>query len=324
MNVTQATNNTPEQTEALAVHNNITAAKNMIGSGLHSLCLNLKECRDKKTYAVMGYDTFGDYTAKEHNIEQRQAYGYIRVIEQYGAEFLQLTAKSEIGVTKLLEIAVLDKESREQFFEENPPEKLQQTSAKDVKKLVAEIQALKTQVAELEARPEIPDVVQQQPFEEVKEEMRAELAAEYGGELETLRAELAELQENKITDEEIRGIRAEAREDAEKAEKRAAELEGEKRRLETELKKLKDAPKEVAAVENPETQKRLEELTAELEAAKKQLTVANDVVMTKFKIKFEDLQKLGIELGELLNRLDGEKRGKCAAAVKKITEGWDL
>ena len=100
---------------------------------------------------------------------------------------------------------------------------------------------------------------------------------------------------------------------------------------EKELKELKNMPPKTITVQDTETVKALEvskarenELNSEIETLKKKLMVASDTAMSKFKVKFEDLQRLGAEIVALIGSLDEEKAYKCRKAVKSVIEGWKL
>ena len=100
---------------------------------------------------------------------------------------------------------------------------------------------------------------------------------------------------------------------------------------EKELKELKNKPAKTITVQDAETVKALEEakareneLNTEIETLKKKLIVASDTALSKFKVKFEDLQRLGAEIVALIGSLDEEKAHKCRKAVKSVIEGSKL
>lgn len=64
------------------------------------MALALKRMRDEKLYLSANYSAFGDYTAEELGIKERQAYNYIEIAEKHGEEFLHLNAKNEVSNTK--------------------------------------------------------------------------------------------------------------------------------------------------------------------------------------------------------------------------------
>ena len=120
------------------------------------------------------------------------------------------------------------------------------------------------------------------------------------------------------------------------AEKRAQEVA----KLRTQSKKDKEAfEKQISELENsapvqefdsPETLRELENerskstaLENENDSLRKQLLVA-DPALTKFKVKFEDFQKLGEELIALLYSFDEETRDKCKKALNSAIARWTI
>ena len=139
---------TPAQAEALRLHERIVYDKEIIGIGLANIGRDLKEIRDGKHYITLGFEDFGEYTEKAHNIGVRQAYKYIRVYERLGEEFLN--SSSKIGVTKLLEIASLDKDEREELLSEHSVDELATMSTDEVKRLTEKCRKLEEQLSFLQ------------------------------------------------------------------------------------------------------------------------------------------------------------------------------
>lgn len=113
---------TAVQNDAIRAHQRVIMDRQMVVCGLSNLCRDLKEIRDMHYYATLGYSDFGQYTEEQHGIGERQAYKYIRIFERLGAEFLNLNSK--IGVTKLLELAVLDRDERDGLLSEHNTDEL--------------------------------------------------------------------------------------------------------------------------------------------------------------------------------------------------------
>ena len=112
---------------------------------------------------------------------------------------------------------------------------------------------------------------------------------------------------------------------AAKERERVIKLEEEKTRLEKQVQDLKNLPPEVKEVENPETAARLkaaekarDEAIAAYESAKKQLEIASDESMMRFKVKFEDFQNILGEMFAIMTAMDGEKVEKCVNALKVV------
>ena len=94
-----------------------------------------------------------------------------------------------------------------------------------------------------------------------------------------------------------------------------------------ELEDLRNAPAQVEQVENPETVAKLKEAETARDAAlavseslRKQLDIASDDKMARFKILFEDFQVMLGKMFSLLNEMEIEKKNKCIAALQTITK----
>ncbi len=122
-----------------------------------------------------------------------------------------------------------------------------------------------------------------------------------------------------------------ARKKLEAAEKKVGKLTEEKARAEKEAADLKALPPKVEQVDNPQTEAKLKEAEAErdqalaaLETAKKQLEIAADDKMARFRILFEDFQVLLDKMLGLAYKMEDEKRIKCVSAIRTIIGGKGL
>lgn len=334
------TSRTPEQNEAVYMHGQIVASCRSVCEGLVGLGRNLKQMRDKKLYLQLGYKEFGEYTEAEHGIKQRMAYNYIRGYEKLGAEFLQSNAK--LGITKLLEIATLDRDEREELMSDHTVDELSDMSSEEVKQLTEKVKKLQEQISFLEAEKEnapLPTEVVQQPFDELEAEIRAdvekELEAQHAAEIDDLKSKISELESN--TDEELKKYRANAEKEAkaaaaEEMKKLKADLktanEAKKAKIAELDKILEEKKKAEERANNAEEQaKRMAELEAKINAAEaakseveKQIRLSSDPEFTRFKFLFEAWQNATNALVEQLGKLDADKQTKSKAAVRKVVE----
>lgn len=343
---TEVEQRTPEQQAAIAAHNRLVYDKQMVEMGLSAMCRDLKEIRDCKYYLTLGYEEFGAYTEEAHNIGSRQAYKYIRIYERLGEDVL--SANAQIGVTKLLQIATLDKYEREELLNEHSADELAALPTDEVKRLTEQVKKLEEQINFLEAAPKEEQVIQQ-PFEEIEADIRAKLEEELRAKYE---AKIIALEGKTMSEEELKKYRANVEKEA-KA-KVAAEIKELKVTSEEELKKVrmdlkaaKEAAKakEAAAKKAEEARKEAEEKAkiaeekaaraAELEAKaaaaeaekaamEKQIKLSVDPEFTRFKFLFEAWQGATDALMEQLAKLDAGKQAKMKEAVKSVTEGMGL
>lgn len=316
---------TAEEKQFVELHRQIMYYGNAAAEFAAGMAMKLKEMRDGKNYLAAGFESFGAYVGDAVGIKERQAYNYIKVYEELPPDVLHSNAK--LGVTKLALIASLPEELRAEVIEEND---LEDVSVRELRALIAEkenlisekdseveqltmqLDELREQNADLQAaaagQPEAPDgsaFVKKLKAQLVKEAEEKRQAAQKMHDLICKRAEEVEKLKQEIAAAKAAPVKVETVTDPETA-KKLAETERQLQEKEAEIKK------------------KLEAKEAEIENLKKQLTVASDAAMSKFKVKFEDFQRLGAEINGLLADIDEEKREKCKTALKTIIEGWNL
>ncbi len=338
---------TPIQQQAITAHERLVYDRQMVEIGLAGMCRDLKEIRDNKYYETLGFTDFGEYTEQAHGIGVRQAYKYIRIYEKLGIEVLN--SNSKIGVTKLLEIASLDKDERTELLSEHTADELAAMSTDEVKRLTEQVRKLEEQLSFFENKPkEDPSEVVQQPFEEIeaeiREEMEAKLEAQFEEEREYFKQRIASLEisaARSVSDDELKAYRQNAMKEAKaaasdemkklKAELKAAE-DAAKKNAETVEKankackeaeeKAKQAEAKAALAAQLEAQ--VQAAKAEKEAVEKQIRLSSDPELTRFKFLFEAWQNACVALTEQLGKLDEDKQSKMKQAIKAVTEGMGL
>ena len=196
-----------------------------------------------------------------------------------------LQSNAKIGVTKLALLASADDEVRSEILENS--------AADDMT-----VRELKAKIEELEKA--------------------AESRMEQLSILESERAE----RETEIDD---------YTKDIEKGKKETQKLKEEKAKLQKTIKDLKAMPPKVEQIDNPETvaelektKKKLEERENELAAVEKKLEIASNQNMTRFKVKFEELQTMMNDIFDILAEIDEEKREKCVIALRSVVKEYNL
>lgn len=106
-----------ETNRAYLLHQEIIFNRDQAAAHLYKMCCQLKEMRDSGLYAKLGFSDFDGYVEKAANIKKRQAYNYIRIIEQLGDDFVQSNA--QLGVTKLALLTDVSPMDREEFVGHN-------------------------------------------------------------------------------------------------------------------------------------------------------------------------------------------------------------
>ena len=105
---------TEKQIEAQSLHRKILTNGQIAADALVELAKNLKKMRDTKLYIELGYSSFETYCEEAAHIKQRQAYNFIKALDEFGQEGLQSNAT--LGITKLAALATLCSEDREQLM----------------------------------------------------------------------------------------------------------------------------------------------------------------------------------------------------------------
>lgn len=273
-----------EQENFITTHRRIISCGNAAGRAFIDLARELQRMRDGKLYVAAGFADFGEYVEQAVGLKQRQAYNYIKVAERFTDKYLEEHAG--YGVTKLALLASISETERE-GVEEN-----MDVEGASTRELEARIRALEAERDEKQAQLSL--------FEEAKTKAERDAAS-------------------------VRAAADKSGAEIEKMRKKVLKLGEEKTALEKQVQDLKNLPPEVKEVENPETAARLkaaekarDEAIAAYESARKQLEVASDESMMRFKVKFEDFQNILGELFAILAGMDGEKVEKCVNALKVV------
>ena len=273
-----------EQENFITTHRRIISCGNAAGRAFIDLARELKRMRDGKLFAAAGFADFGEYVEQAVGLKQRQAYNYIKVAERFTDKYLEEHAG--YGVTKLALLASISETEREGVEE-----------SMDVEG--ATTRELEARIRELEAE---------------RDEKQAQLSL---FEEEKTKAEQYAAKAQAAADKQIAA--------AAKERERVIKLEEEKTRLEKQVQDLKNLPPEVKEVENPETAAKLkaaekarDEAVAAYESARKQLEIASDESMMRFKVKFEDFQNILGEMFAIMTGMEQEKTEKCVNALKVV------
>lgn len=167
-------------------------------------------------------------------------------------------------------------------------------------------------------RAKIEEEAEDATVKELKS-MIASIKAEQGEQLTLIEKE---------KESEISKIKSDSAKKIKDLEEKCRKAALEKEALEKQCRDLKTAPPTVKTVEEPVLKKKIEDLETRLresvaaeQTLKKQLDIAKDSNMTKFAVKFEDLQKVVGEIKVLLNALPADNRERCVKALQSVLGG---
>lgn len=311
---------TPEQREAAAIHFEIVAAAENVVNSVLDLGRKLKRMRDTGGYKVLGFGSLGEYTKAAVNIDQRQAYNYIRVVESLPARLIEENAAA--GVTKLALLAQLGPKDREEIAGEG---QLANITVAELNAIIREKNGLAEQLNLLQEAKEAAPAVEAKATEIDTEEIRRQAAEETRQQMERawaderakLEASAAEkinsatLNAEKAAAAELRRAKEEAKRKAEadaKAQIEKARREGAQEAAQEQERKYK-AKLEAAERARQEAEKEAEEV-------RKQLALSNEAEAVEFRTLFA-------QLGEIVEKMQGlaeamREKGKAEDAAKYL------
>lgn len=315
-----------ETQRAYLLHQEIIFNRDQAAAHLYKMCCQLKEMRDSGLYEKLGFSDFDGYVEKAANIKKRQAYNYIRIIEQLGDDFVQSNA--QLGVTKLALLTDVSPMDREEFINENDIESM------TVKELEKQIEELKAQTAQLslfeEENTSLKEEVQN--LRDALAEDMSDDEAELIEQVENLKKELKETKEallnaDQLSDEGLEKIRTQIK--AEFAVEKKAAVEKAVKKAEKDAEKKIEEAKQKAAEETTEklkaeldvAEKEKAEALAKAEAFKKQYAINSNTDIKMFEFVFtacqEQLDKLITILGKVKTS-DEETYKKLSNAVQAL------
>lgn len=179
---------TDDYVKAVNLNYHIKAAAQVAQQSLYEMCKGFKEMRDSKLYKELGYSTFEDYCKQETGLKKVQVYSYIKVIEKLPESFVH--SSEQIGVKKLYFLSSLSEEERTEITEKTD---LENTSVRELEQQIRQIRAEKDKaVADKSAAEAEASAAAQQAksLEKAKNALSQQIAA--------LEAEIKELENRPV------------------------------------------------------------------------------------------------------------------------------
>lgn len=176
---------TDDYVKAVNLNYHIKAAAQVAQQSLYEMCKGFKEMRDSKLYKEIGYRTFEEYCENEVGISRFMAYKYVSVAEIKSVESIQ-----QIGVTKLSILAKLDELQQAEIINKTD---LENTSVRELEQQIRQIRAEKDKaVADKSAAEAEASAAAQQAksLEKAKNALSQQIAA--------LEAEIKELENRPV------------------------------------------------------------------------------------------------------------------------------
>ncbi len=310
---TMNTELTEKQAEAYKLHNKILVSGQMAAEYLVDLAKNLRQMRDTKLYTELGFETFEAYCEDAAHIKQRQAYNFIKALDEFGENGLQSNAS--LGITKLTALATLCADDREQLMQSVDVANI---STRELEEKVAE---LKKKCEQLEI--DLEETQSEAKMDRKEQEDANAAAMKYkslyerqGEEVNRLEKRVSNLEdENKKLKNRPVEVAV-----AEPTEEQKAAL-----RKEIEAKVKEENSKAVAQAqqEKQEAEKKAKQLEKEIEVL--QATAKNSTPSggTKelLKFHFSNIKTAFNAAAEIISAMeDGEEKAKFKAAIKRLVE----
>lgn len=135
---------TTKQLSFLEVHTNIMTSGNVISNALLTLAKNLKRMKDEELFLEAGYSSFEEYSEQACGLKRRQAYNYIKVLDNLGENFVHSNA--QIGISKLSLLTTLSDNEKTEILGKVDIEDISVTELKQ------EITSLKEEKDKLEIK----------------------------------------------------------------------------------------------------------------------------------------------------------------------------
>jgi hypothetical protein len=304
---------TTDEYEFASLHRQIIYNGNMAQDFAIRMAQDLKRMRDGRVYEAAGFKDFGEYVENAVGMKERQAYYYIKVIEDLPEKFLQSNAN--LGISKLILLSGATNSEREEIVAGNDVESM---TVKELKAKLAERDKQQEQLQiELDERTD--------KWEAEKKELIDDIDA-----LNELRSDEAGDMQRAINDAVAKATETQRAEQT-KAEEAAKKAKEEAKRLKNEIETLKKAPKEKETVDNPATTAKLAEVenalnlkNAEIEALNKKIAVESNAAKTEFKVKCGLMQTILSDLQKIIAASDEEQAAKYRNAIKRVLEAYGL
>lgn len=297
---------TEKQLKAAELHKQILVNGQVAADALVELAKNLKEMRDTKLYLELGFENFESYCECAAHIKQRQAYSFIKALEELGEQ--KMLENSGLGITKLAALATLCAEDRETLMEH---ENIEQLSTRELEEKIAELK---------------------KKCEQLSFDMESEqsISQEISNERDKLEKKLRELEEEnkKLRERPI---------DIAVAEPSEADIAKIKEDLSKELTEAKDKEieslkkeKEAAVSESKKVSREKEKSDSRIKELEKQVEVLQSTAKNPpagnsnkelLKYHFSAIQSGFNAAAEIIGSLDGAEKEKFKGAVLKLLQG---
>lgn len=272
----------------------------------------LQEAKEK-----VGHGNFEQWCQENLNYSKRTAENFMKVAREYGGNtglISKTQALADFSITKALSLLKVPEEERETFLEEHEVEGMTTRELEEEIKRLNEEKKSRTRTIN-----EMNKSLQRE----------AEQLVEAQHEIETLKRQLQDAENNAADTAEIDILKEKLEKEKTKAKEAQEKLKKEKAARQTEIdaaieKKQEELQKEAETKAGKVLQKAEEErkgLQNENEALKRKLANAGNESIVKFKILVDQLQDIFDQAGQcILIEQDAERAHKMNAALRQVVD----
>lgn len=310
--ITQESAISQKQIEAISLHKKILTNGQIAAEALVELAKNLKEMRDSKLYLELGLNSFDDYCEQAAHIGQRQAYKFIKALEELGEK--KMLENSGLGITKLAALATLCAEDREALMEH---EDVKQLNTRELEEKVAELKK-KCEQLTLEIESEVFDKEGAEKETERLQEEKAKLEMQLRQleeENKALKNKPVEVTAAKPSEKDLLEIKNKITSELEEAKKKEiAKIKADNDAANAKSKKLQE--------QSEEKIKQLEQKISDLQANAKKEKTAPPPSGNKELIKyhFNAIQTAFNDAAEMISGMQNEEKEQFKNATLRLLE----
>lgn len=310
-----------EYQDAVELHSKILYHWGQAQSSVIETAKCLKKMRDTKGYIKLDCANFEQYVIEFAGFSQRQAYNFIKALEELGEEML--AKNSHLGITKLINIVALPATKRADFIEENDIANL---SVNEIKELIESEKYYKEQITFLSNTPKT-ELINTPEIEEIIAQMDRIKA-----ENEELKSRPIEVAVKELSQNELDDIKKQTKQELKKeflqSQKeliKQAEEKVKQKALEEHEIKIEQVKKDVLISSQKDIEQKLALLEKEKKQAlersnnlAKQLEISSDETVTKLAIYFKNTGEQIDNLIESLKELKAKNEEKGCEMKEKV------
>lgn len=281
-------NGSERQLKFISIHQNILNSGSTIANSVISIAKNLKIMKEEKLYLEADCETFEEYAEKLCGLKRSQAYSYISVLDKLGDEFVQLTG--QIGISKLTLLSSTTEDNRECICQNIDVDSI---SVKKLKSIISDLESKNKLLLENNEKLNLNN-------QDLMANSKKECSL-YLEKINSLENQLKKM--NSVSDKKI-------------------QITGQNEELKILQDKISEFQNVLQSKDNiiNVKSKYLEDVQRKYDELKKQFDINSSTELVEFKLKFDEFQRMIIDINQLILKIPEEKQSNCKLALKKVVE----